>query len=366
MRVAHVAAPGAFGGLERVLAGLAKAQVDRGHEVMVVALLSPQAMVPPFLRALQASGVRMEAHHVGDRSYIRERTIVRQLLRDASTQIVHTHGYRPDVLHLGVAHGLGIPIVSTAHGFTGSKRGLRLNERLQVLAWKRFDRVVAVSRPLESHLLRLGVPRKVLAHIRNGYVPSPDLLNRQEARAALDVPSNVTLVGWVGRMSAEKDPLLAVDAISASGLEELHLCLLGDGPLRGAVEARARALGITHRVHVAGARPEAARYFAAFDAFMLSSITEGTPMTVIEAAMAAVPIISTAVGGVPDLVGSEAALVPHGNATALGAALRAVLAERELALGRARGLQERLLREDAAADWVGAYESIYQEALTRN
>lgn len=365
MRIAHVAAPAEFGGLERVLAGLLPALASRGHEVMFIAILSPGITESPFVAQLREAGLLVEVHHVGNRDYFGERRLVRRLLREAKTEVVHTHGYRPDFLHVGVAHGLGLPVVSTAHGFASATPGRSFQERLQVWAWRHFDRVVAVSEPLEAHLLQLGVPRTRLTRILNGIVASANPLTRAEAREALGLPAEAQVVGWVGRLSAEKDPLLAVDALSASGRDALRLCFVGDGPLRQAVRERAATLGVTDRVHADGARAEAARFLAAFDALLLSSRTEGTPMTILEAGLAEVPIVATAVGGVPDVVGNDGLLVPLGDATALGAALDRVFEDHATARNRATSLLARLQEQSAANDWVAAYESLYRELCGR-
>lgn len=360
MRIAHVTAPAQFGGLERVVLGLARAQRERGHEVMVVAVISPGTATPPWLTALEESGVRVEVHPVGNRAYLAERRLVRRLLKEMRAEVVHTHGYRSDVLHLGVARGLGIPVVSTAHGFASQGPGLSLHERVQVYAWRRVNRVVAVSEPLRQHLVRLGVPPARIAQIRNGSVGSPGMLGRAAARRDLGLPMDASVIGWVGRMSGEKDPLLAVEALAQSGGANVHLCFVGDGPLRSACLERGAALGLASRVHADGSRPEAARYLAAFDLLVLSSRTEGTPMTILEAAMASVPIVATAVGGVPDVVQGDGALVPSGDAGLLASAVREVLEDPAAAAIRSDRLRTRLMREEATDDWVGAYEALYR------
>ncbi len=360
MRIAHVTAPAQFGGLERVVSGLAREQRTRGHVVMVIAVLSPGSPTPPWVPALAASGVEVEVHWVGDRAYFAERRLVRRLLRIFAPDVVHTHGYRSDVLHLGVAHGLRIPVVSTAHGFASQRPGLSLQERVQVWAWRRVERVVAVSEPLRQQLISLGVPRARVPLIRNGFVGSSGTIGRAEARRELGLPLDTPVVGWVGRLSGEKDPLLAVEAFAAASVPQAHLCFIGDGPLLEACRARAAARGVSERVHLDGARPEAARYLAAFDLLLLSSRTEGTPMTILEAAMAGVPIVATAVGGVPDVVCSDGILVPSGDVDAMGRALSSALGNPDSSQERAAALRSRLSRQGAEEDWVGAYEALYR------
>ncbi len=359
----HLTAPAQFGGLESVVSGLASASAARGHDVTVFLALSPSAPVPSWTAALERAGVRIAAEHVGNRAYLTERRLVRALLARVNPDIVHTHGYRSDVLHAGVAHGRGIPVVSTAHGFSGKIGGLAFNERMQVWSWRRFDRVVAVSDALQAHLVSLGVPATRLTVIRNGLIAPPPPLDRDEARRALGIPASPFVVGWVGRLSAEKDPLLAVEAFSALNEDSAVLCVVGDGPERAVCEARAEALGIGGRVHFVGAKPDAAQLLSAFDALLLSSRTEGTPMIILEAALATVPIVATAVGGVPAVVGGDGLLCPPGDAQALGRALQSVLKDRAGARERAAVLSARLRAEEEQDDWVGQYLALYHSLV---
>jgi glycosyltransferase involved in cell wall biosynthesis len=107
--------------------------------------------------------------------------------------------------------------------------------------------------------------------------------------------------------------------------------------------------------------PDAARLFRALDVFVLSSRTEGTPMVLLEAMAAGVPIVATRVGGVPDIVGdAEARLIPPHDPIVLARAIRAVLADRSGARTRAAAAQIRLRRDFAPEPWVARYEAVYQ------
>jgi glycosyltransferase involved in cell wall biosynthesis len=358
--IIHVTAPAGFGGLERVVSGLARAQVERGHRVALVMALSPSASVPEWAAALGRDGVVVEPLFVGDRSYLAERRAVRAAVTRFRADVMHTHGSRSDVLHLGAARALGVRVVSTAHGFitVGSKG--KLYRWLQLRAWRRFDAVVAVSAALRDTLVAEGVAPDRIALIRNGLVPVPALYSRTEARTLLGIPANAPAVAWVGRLSEEKAPLLALDAFARLSDRSAHLTFIGEGPLRSALLQRATELGVGDRVRADGSRSDAAELLPAFDALLLSSQTEGTPMVILEAAMAGVPIVATSVGGVPDVVGTDALTVPAGDAVALADALAASLTDRHAAEERARRLGARLRSADAAEDWVGRYLALYE------
>jgi glycosyltransferase involved in cell wall biosynthesis len=179
----------------------------------------------------------------------------------------------------------------------------------------------------------------------------------------LQVPQDAFLIGWVGRLSREKGPDTFVGALERLGDLGLHASFIGDGPLREEVERGARANhGVKIRSH--GAIPSASRFFTAFDLFVLSSRTEGTPIALFEAMEASVPIIATSVGGVPDVLSAdEAILVPPEDEEALASAIRWMRTDPEAARQRVGRARERLLRDFALGPWLDRYELFYSSVL---
>ncbi len=137
--------------------------------------------------------------------------------------------------------------------------------------------------------------------------------------------------------------------------------MLGDGPSAGALEAQAQELGIASRIRWHGVVPDAAALFPAFDAWVLSSRTEGTPIALLEAMAAGVPAVVTAVGGVPDVVSArEAMVVAPGDVGALAQAVEAVLLDPVGAQRRAVAAHERLLADFDPGRWLEAHVRQYQ------
>jgi len=118
VRVLHVLAPAEVGGLERVVEALAAGLQARGEEHHVAAVLD-RRLEHPMVRPLRAAGVAVHPLLIPPRAYGVERTAVEALCRQVDPDIVHTHGYRADVMDAPVARRLRIPTVSTVHGFTG-------------------------------------------------------------------------------------------------------------------------------------------------------------------------------------------------------------------------------------------------------
>src|SRR3989442_4901592 len=119
MVIVHLVAPAAFGGLETVVQMLGRGLRGLGHDVHGRAVVAGGERADPFLAPLAEAGVSTRTLAVPGRAYLRERAAVAQALRQLRPDVVHTHGYRPDVLDAGVARRLRIPTVTTVHGFTG-------------------------------------------------------------------------------------------------------------------------------------------------------------------------------------------------------------------------------------------------------
>jgi len=359
--ILHVVAPAEFGGLERVVTMLAGGMRGLGHDVHVAAIVEGPRAARTFLAPLAAAGVHTSALEAQGRAYLAERAGIAQRCREVRPDVVHTHGYRPDVVDAGVARRLGIPVVTTVHGFTGGGWRNRLYEWLECRALRRFDAVVAVSRPLVERLRAAGVPTSRLHQVRNAWGPAGPPLDRAAARRALGLPPGGFAVGWLGRLSHEKGPDVLVEALPHVHDLSLIACVAGDGAMRASLQARAGALRLNGRIRWQGVVPDAARALAAFDVCVVSSRTEGTPIVLFEAMAAGVPIVATTVGGVPDVVSPrEALLVPPNDRIALADAIRDVYGDPATARERARAASARLERDFALAPWLEAYESIYR------
>lgn len=358
LTIVHALAPAPFGGLESVVRLLALGQRRRGYRVVVAAIVDTPSH--PFVQTLTAHGIDVVPVHLPSGGYRAERLRMAALIREVRPDVVHTHGYRPDILDIGVARRHGVATVSTLHGFTGGDWKVRTYERLQLRALRAADAVVAVSHGVYERARQSGVGQRTLHLVRNAYAAT-DFADRQSARAALGIEDDGFHVAWIGRLSAEKGGDVAIDALAYLRDTPVRLSIIGDGPDRTMLEGRAVALGVGGRVTLHGIVPDAARYLPAFDAFVLSSRTEGTPMVLLEAMAARLPIVATAVGGVPDVVSdTEGVLVPSNDPPALAAALHRVLDAPAATRERAERAHTRLETEFGVDPWLARYEALYR------
>jgi glycosyltransferase involved in cell wall biosynthesis len=364
-RALHVLAPGPAGGLESVVRLLATGWARQGGPVGVALTLDTGSNIPEDFAALQGAGVELFVHHVPARGYLTERALHLETLRAFRPDVVHTHGYRADLLGGSAARLLGVPRVSTVHGFTGGDWKNRLYETLQLRTLRRFDAVVAVSRPLVTRLARTGIPADRITQIPNAWGPTSPGLDRGRAREVLGLSPDVTMLGWVGRLSPEKGPDLFLRAFARLGTS-FQAAILGTGRMRGDLEAEATGLGLRGRVHWLGLVPGAGRLLAAFDGVVLSSRTEGTPIALFEAMAAGVPVVATRVGGVPDVLeGDVALLVPPEDPVSLAAAMAALVTEPAAAAARAERARRRLAEAYAVEPWLARHRDLYLQLLAR-
>ncbi len=250
-------------------------------------------------------------------------------LRDRFDVILATWAHPDGVAATMLGRALGKPVVVQVIGSDINVLGQRVGARLPMrLALPHADRLIAVSRQLAAGLEELGVSRERIDVIPTGvnvelFHPRP----RQAARDALPtLPPCRRLAVYVGRLEVEKgvlDLLSAFAALPAS----MGLAIIGDGAARGAVEARARALG--SRVEVLGNRPleEIPRWLAAADVLVLPSWAEGTPNVILEALACGRRVVATNVGGIPDVITDDrlGALVSPRDVGGLRAALETAL-----------------------------------------
>jgi glycosyltransferase involved in cell wall biosynthesis len=172
------------------------------------------------------------------------------------------------------------------------------------------------------------------------------------------------VVGWVGRLSPEKGPDVFLDALALLKDTNVRACIVGDGPERARLESQAVLLGVSDRIKWTGSIPDAGRIFSAFDTFVLSSRTEGTPVVLIEAVNAGVAVIATRVGGIPDLLSEKEAFLVNPLAPAeIASAVRLVQSAADEALGRTVAAGERLQARNRHKSWVSDYDRVYRTLL---
>ena len=361
MTVIHVLAPAAFGGLEQVVLSLAVEQRAEGKSAHVVELVETGGAETTLAARLRTFGVDVHTLAYPPRAYGSQFSALRRLVKSIAPDVIHSHGYVSDVLAAVIKSiDRDQRLVSTVHGFTGGGWKNRLYERLQRRALRRFDAVVGVSRRLSTDLIESGLSAARVHTIPNAWRALAPPADRASARQALGVPDDVFSVGWVGRVSYEKGLDVLVKALPQLVDISLKLTVVGDGVLRASVQETADRLGVASRISWAGVVDDAARLMRAFDLLVISSRTEGTPMNLLEAMSAGVPVLTTSVGGIPDVVSdAEALLVAPDEPTTLAKGIRAIHGDRKAGAERAARARDRVQSVFGVTAWLKEYDRVY-------
>jgi glycosyltransferase involved in cell wall biosynthesis len=352
--------PAPFGGAETVVAALTRGMAARGAEVNVVTLQRP----PSGPRFSPAAGERWTETAIasGKRAYLREVRALGCLIRDWRPDVIHTHVYHADVVGYLAARRSGMPIVSTVHGLTGGSLRNRVYQWIDLRVVARMDAAICVSEQLVHALRQAGAHPERLHLVPNAHDGS-EALPRDAARAAVGVADiRSPLIGWIGRLSREKGADVFVDAVGRLR-GDFSAVIIGDGPERSALEKQIRARNAP--VTLLGAIPDAGRLVRAFDVLAITSRSEGLPMTVLHAMAAGVPVVATAVGGLPEALGADAGWLVECHDGVIAAALQEAITDRLLSERRAQRARARLEDRYSLKRWIDAYDRVYDECARR-
>jgi glycosyltransferase involved in cell wall biosynthesis len=294
-----------------------------------------------------------------------------RLMRREKPDIVHTHLFKSDLHGRLAARLASVPVViSTAHNNDSWARRAPLGW-LYGCTSRLADRLIAVSEEVREYQLRYTfIPPEKIVTIDNG-VDMRRFDGKEEAgravRAEFGIAPDAPLVGMIGRLTEQKDHATFLQAVGhiRAALPKTRFLVVGDGPLRENLIEQARSLKLDDAVIFAGLRSDIPAVMAALDVLVFSSRWEGLPVTLLEGMAAAKPVVSTAVGGVPGVVGEgeSALLVPAGMASVLADAVVRVLrdpalAQKLSALARAR-VREKYSLDSMLDRTLALYEELW-------
>lgn len=354
---------GGFYGAERILLELATFLRDQGWESRIVALEGNSA---ELIRRASELGIPCEAFvptgRLGLATMLRR---LRTTLAWQSRAVVHSHGYKPDILLAALGVPRRLPCLATCHSWYSETTKLKALEYLDKRAVRRFDHVVAVSEEIYRDLRASGMPTDRLSRIDNGIsVPPFEAHQRDVIRSEWKLAPGEKLIVQIGRLAKSKRNALLLKALAGlSGDFKAKVALVGDGEEHAALAEYARSLGIDDRVIFAGYRRDAVAIMAAADVLAITSNKEGLPIVVLEAMAVGCPIIATTVGSIPEVLSPESAwVVPVDDEAALLRALHEALGETSQAKSRAAKAKSIFLKHHARDVMGRQYLELYGHA----
>lgn len=265
--------------------------------------------------------------------------LLRELAARTRPDVIQTHAVKSHFLARAADLRKQAPWIAFHHGYTWPTFKARAYNQLDRWSLRSANKVLTVSGPFRDQLVAIGVRGERIEVIHNA-IPSgwgTNACQPQEAailRASLGIDDRRKVILIVGRLSREKDHLTLLEAVNRLRPAIVpHLVIVGDGPEKSRIEERVRHLGLDDFVTFTGHQRSAEPWYGIADVAVLSSLSEGSPNALLEAMATNVPVVATAVGGVPEIVTHEesALLVNPGDPAAMSAAIARLLTEPALA-----------------------------------
>jgi len=372
LKVALLATVTDFGGAERVVLSLIE-HINRDlFDLVPIIFTAPSLSDNIFFKHLNKAGKDYYKIYVNSYRLKYLNPLINifetyQLLKKCKFDLIHTHGYRADVLGIFLSKLLGVPVISTCHGFISNDLQLKLYNRLDHFVLRFSQRIIAVSQGIKSDLIKSGIKESRTRLIQNavGVSYSDELFaqNRFAKRQKYSIAEKDFVVGYIGRLSEEKGIRYLIEAIALQvrSAFPVKLLIIGEGPQRKELEEFVEKENIKRNVIFAGFQNDIGDWLPAMDVFALPSLTEGTPMSLLEAMAYGIPVIASAVGGVPQVIdsGEEGILVSAGKPQDLSDAI--LLLYKDIALRErfSEAAKKKIKLKYNIEDWTRTIEAEY-------
>lgn len=368
MRILHLINSGGMYGAEVMILTLVKEQKKQGLLPTIGIISTAEEHPKPLLIACQDAGVSYHSF-IMKAGYSNRgvREILLYLQREG-VSVVHNHGYKANIL-MGVTSSRcrrGARLVSTVHGWTATSGFSRIAvyESLDRLILRRADSVVVVSRSMLADPRLRSISPEKLHYIPNGISHEYDELSLLDP-ILRSFCNQSFIIGCIGRLSVEKAHrclLEALHILCCQGID-VKLLLFGDGPEMGGLQELVVELNLDDRVLFAGFKKDAAAYMKLMNVFVLPSLTEGSPIVLLEAMRSGIPIVATNVGGIPDMLTDQvsALLVDSGSKVSLAEGIKRIIDDPELASRIGAEGKIAFLRDFTDTNMAARYQLVYLE-----
>jgi len=289
-----------------------------------------------------------------------------RFINDQDIKIVHSHGYKSNIF-LGLQFKTEFKRISTIHGWSKEYGGLKNKtyEMLDSISLRRFDAVVAVSQSVATDLRKKGLNGRNITVIHNGLKATNNIDDADIAdlRQKYALSENSFVIGTVGRLVPIKGQAFLIRAMAevVKEIKNCHLLIAGEGPLRNNLQAEIDRLNISHNVQFIGYVHDINIMMATIDLFVLPSLSEGLPISLLEAMAAKIPVVASDAGGIREVVmdGVDGILVPPSDSISLANAIKRLYNNRELLSNIAMHGEMKVRKYFSAFSMAENYKSIY-------
>jgi glycosyltransferase involved in cell wall biosynthesis len=368
MKILHIIDSEGLYGAEVMLLNLVAEQVKLGHQPVIASIREMHEVEMSLESEANRRGLESVTFRMHDGPNIPGALRMLRFAQTNGFQILHTHGYKGNILFGFIPKRIRqIPLVCTLHGWTSTPgfSKLRLYEYIDALSLRFMDAICVVNQVMFERLRSKNLQCQINI-IPNGIQLLIDSNPISEDEITDFCQKGFTIVS-IGRLSKEKGHEYLIEAFDqfSKKVTEGKLLIIGEGPEREALENMIRDRGLSGKVLLPGYRDQAWRYLHNCRVFVLSSLTEGLPITLLEAMQVGVPVITTAVGGIPQVIKSSITgrLVPSKDPMLLSESIFETYNENKEALEMAVRAKNVVLSEYSSHQMAQRYSELYQSIL---
>ncbi|HXM50515.1 MAG TPA: glycosyltransferase [Pyrinomonadaceae bacterium] len=326
-----------------------------------------------FVAAAREAGLDVEVIPERGRFDLRVIPALRSIVEKRGPDLIITNSVKSHFLIWRSRLWRKRPWIAFHHGHTDTDRKMRFYNRLDRWSLPHADRVVTVCQAFAQELSRstgVSIDKISVQHNAIRRQPPVSTADVEVLRKSLGIADSERVVLSVGRLSREKAHVDLIEAFKRLRQTKpdlsIKLIIVGDGPERSRLEAAVEATGYEERVVFTGQLTDVQPFYAMADVFALPSHGEGSPNVLLEAMAANLPIVATAVGGVPEMIANDesALLVPPNDPQSLTTALATLLTDKDLAQRLTRKATTLVDSQHSPANYVRSLVQIYREVIS--
>lgn len=370
IKVIHITYDMRIGGTEQVIKNIVENTSQSAVSQMIYCIESP---LGPWGKALLDTGIPITSY---DRTPKFDWSLVRNLRRKIVSEkidILHCHQYTPYIYGLVAAFLTKAKVIFTEHGRfypdSSSPKRLALNPIFE----KATASITAISRATKNALVEFeGFSNEKIEVIYNSVSDAATSIQTEDViklKKELGLSPSTTIIGTIARLDPIKNQVMMVDAFSSilSQHSDTVLLIVGDGPEMSNLRARVDQLSLTDKVFFTGYQAQPQRYLAAMDIYLLSSLSEGTSMTLLEAMSFSKPCVVTDAGGNSEIIldGKNGIVTPNDETKAFAAGIDKLLSNRSLLAQMGIESRKRFCTTFSVEHMITSYQELYRRLLRK-
>lgn len=370
IKVLHMIDSGGLYGAEKMLLALVKRQINQGLAPMILSAGELNITEKPLEKEAKSLKLPVTAWRMKPRFNLTETYNIIKWIRENNFDLIHTHGFKFNFLMGILPRSLKkIPQIVTLHGFVHAPfpSNIWLYQTVDALTLFRSQKIVIVNNNMRELFFIKMLPKNKVVYIANG-IENTAAKNFTIPNKIKEFTEKYTInLVAIGRLSPEKGFHLLIEALASEkeAFKTVGLCILGEGPLKASLQSLITTKHLEHQIILGGYIPNISDFLPIFDALIMPSLSEGLPITLLEAMKDKVPVIASAVGGIPHALdhGRCGILFEPNNIKSLGRILSESLNSPDQLALLAGQAQKRFLTLFTAEAMADQYLKVYSECL---